>query len=392
MRYKNWKRNILLLTLIIFFLGFIPSQAEAQGKIRVIVENATIRAKADIGSEIIESEVPIGSIFDFKKKTGDWYEIEIRSRLGVKIPGFLHSMYVEEVGKTKPPVVEEKPKPVQPKPAIKKAERQQPAGYKNSLGIRFGMAAGSYMGERSSYGGTWSYSSLTDVQQSGVLLHKVKSPLGFGICFSHIFLKGLGIQVKMDYNFKQDLASDENLSSFNLTWYRSTSGPYVRDKDWPINGEFSLMPLSLNAIYKLQTQGMLKPYFSAGVSYFIGSAKIDTYGGFAFPDSYGTLRLEFIDIPLEIDESLSSLGFNLGGGFDLKIMENIAFNLDACYYIGKTFEVEWTVVPGSYTSNFSSSYVWSVGQALADELAQEINSLELKTSFFKIQVGVKFYF
>ena len=134
------------------------------------------------------------------------------------------------------------------------------------------------------------------------------------------------------------------------------------------------------------------PYLSAGISYFMGSAKINTYGGFAFPDSYGTLRLEFIDIPLKIDESLSSIGFNVGGGLDFKLLENIAFAVDACYYIGKSFDVVWTAVPGTYTSNFNSSYRWVVGDALADELAQEINPLELKTSFLKIQGGIKFYF
>lgn len=392
MRYRAWKRNILLLPLIFIIIGVIPVSGAVQGKIRVVVENATIRANADIGSEIIEADVPIGSVFDFKRKTGDWYEIEIRSRLGIRVTGFLHSMYVEEVSETTPPEVEEKPQPVKPKPIVEPVEREQPSGPNNTFGIRFGFASGSFMSNSSSYGGSWSYGSLTEVQQSGFVQHELKSPLGIGVSFSHIFFNGLGIQVKMDYNLKQDLAIDENISSFDLSWYWPTSGPFTRDKSWAVNGEFSLMPLSLNAIYFVQTQGMIVPYISAGISYFLGSAKVDTYGGFSFPDYSDKLRLEFIDIPIKIDESLSSLGFNLGGGLDLKFVKNIAVNLDACYYIGKTLDAAWTVVPGTYTSNLNPIYSWIVTQALADELAGEINSVELKTSFFKIQGGIRFYF
>ena len=58
----------------------------------------------------------------------------------------------------------------------------------------------------------------------------------------------------------------------------------------------------------------------------------------------------------------------------------------------RALDAAWTVVPGTYTSNLNPIYSWIVTQALADELAGEINSIELKTSFFKIQGGIRFYF
>ena len=386
------KKYMLFGLFLFFFMVFSLLAQGTKGKIRVIVEDASIRMKPDIGSEVMELEVPIGSVFDFKNKTGDWYEIEIRSKLGVMMPGYIHSMYVEEVSGDVVPPLKKKPEPIKPKPVKKPEATPSTDRVKGSFAVRGGMVMATFLGESSGYGGSWGYGNLTSVDESGSVINKMKSPIGLGIEFSYFFLKGLGIQMKVDYNLPQNPDVDESLSTFNMTWYWPTAGPYTVEEAWAVDGELSLMPISLNVIYRADSSGMLVPYFGAGVSFFIGSAKLETNGGFGFPYYSDRLRIEYIDVPLKIDESLSSIGFNFGGGLDVKLASKIALNLDACYYAGKTIEANWEVIPGSYSGNIITGNIWTLDQALAANLESEISSLEIKSSFFRIQAGIKFLF
>jgi len=99
-----------LLTLALVF----PLLAQGNGtKIKVIVENASIRLKPSLESEAIEENIAVGTIYNSDKKVGEWYEIKTPSRLGVALLGYIHEMYVEVLAEA-----------IAPQPEVRQPERR----------------------------------------------------------------------------------------------------------------------------------------------------------------------------------------------------------------------------------------------------------------------------
>lgn len=92
---KRRDKGLISLMIIALFILPILVYAEKQ-MIEVVVENASIRSKPDVDSEIIKSE-PLGSVFEVERKVGKWYEIKVLSRLGILIDGYIHEKYVKVI-------------------------------------------------------------------------------------------------------------------------------------------------------------------------------------------------------------------------------------------------------------------------------------------------------
>jgi opacity protein-like surface antigen len=303
-------------------------------------------------------------------------------------------MYVE-ILKEQPPVKQEEVKqPAEPrmKPApLTEPQKKKP--YKGDFAVMGGIAMASFVPDSTSYSDSWNEGILKSVTESGTVTHKIDNPLGVGISFSYLFMGGLGIQARVDYNLTKKFIPEESLSDYTITWSWTSSGPYSIDETWPVTGEISVIPLSLNLIYKVQGGGIFVPYFSGGVSYFTGKLKANTYGGFGLTWTDSTSRyIDYLDIPVMIDASLSGIGFNVGGGIDLVLTPNIAISLEGIYFIGKTIEEYWAPVPGTYSGNNFPNVSWTIDQTFVDLIIEEMPTLEIKTSFLKLQAGIKFLF
>jgi opacity protein-like surface antigen len=363
----------------------------AQVKIRVIVENATIRSGPNLESEVIQEDVAIGTTFDVEKTEEGWYEIKFRNNLGILVTGYIHTMYVEIVSEKAPVKKEEVKKPAEQRK--KPAEPPKGKQAKGDFAVMGGFVSGSFLPGSSSYADSWSSGILTSVSESGTISHKIGSPLGLGVSISYLFMGGLGIQARLDYNFTKEFTPEESFSNYNITWSWTTSGPFSREKDWDTTGEISLIPLSLNLIYKVQGGGMIIPYFSAGVTYFTGSIKANTTRGYGFTwESEGYRYIDYIDIPLVVDVSIGEIGFNIGGGLDFLFSRNVALSVEGNYFIGKTIEASWTPVSGTYQGNNFPDNNWNVDAGLVESIVDEVPPLDIKTSFFKIQGGIKIIF
>ena len=373
-----------------------PAAAQATtGKIKVSVENASLRDKPSMDGEILEEKIPLGTVFNIEKKAGEWYEVKFQSTLGVMITGYIHEMYVEVLPAepaAKPvakPVEPAKPQTTTTPPVTQPVSRiRVPGGPKFEIGLGFGMGFGSFLPASSTYNHEWSWEGLDSVQERGTLNHKMKSPMGLGFSLAYYFSGGFGLKLRVDMNFKQSL--DASSSNYLLSWRWWTA---VTDSDqgsWGITGDMSVMPISLDFVYKFVAEGMFQPYVNAGVSYFIGSANIQTNAGrgVSWIDG-GWQYIDYFPVPLEInDASLSSIGFNAGLGADIFFSPSIALSLDAAYFIGKTASLEWTVNRGTYYTVYYDQG-FNVPADYLRTITESLGNLEVKTSFFKIQAGLK---
>ena len=393
------KRAAAALAAVVFLLALAwPAAAQTiPGKIKVIVENASLRDKPSLDAEILEESVPLGTIFNVEKKAGEFFEVKFQSKLGVVITGYIHEMYVEAIA------AEPTAKPAEPKAEPVKVEtpQTQPAytprlstggGSKFEIGLGFGLGFGSFLpAATSSFSYEWGPVVLLQyIQEQGTFTHKVKNPMGLGFSLAYYFSGGFGLKLRVDMNFKQSLDASQSDYTFRWKWL---SGPGVgtETSSWPMTGGMSTMPISLDVVYKFATEGMFQPYVNAGISLFTGKFNADTYTGYGltwFPP--GWQYIDYVAVPMQIrDASLGSIGFNAGLGADIFFSRNIGLFLDAAYFMGKSFDLEWTPVPGEYPTILHSGWTAELYASNLAIITENLGPLTVKTSFFKIMAGLK---
>jgi len=383
MKKKNLFSGFFLVAL--FLLQFYPalSYAETQ-RVKVVVENASIRAKANMQSEVVHRP-SVGDVFEFEGKEGEWYRIRFQSAADVFVTGFIHEMFVEPIEAIREAPAKKTPPPPKSSPSEKKVTRGE-------FVIRGGFNLSYATTDGSSYSGSFSSGILTSANSSGRISAELGKPIGFDGAFNYYFAKGLGIQLRIDVNSKAKF-SDSSMSNYQLNWTWLSGESYSAEDAWPVNGDLSLTVISGNVIYKIQGNSMLVPLLSGGVSFFTGKINADTRVSYA--DTWEIAPYQFIDyfdIPARLDESISGIGFNIGGGLDVAFSQSIAVNVDARYFVRGSIEAPWKLQPGTYTSNVQEGWTLTLSQADVELLEQAINPFKVNLSFFKISLGLKFMF
>jgi sugar lactone lactonase YvrE len=84
-----------ILFLCLLFLLSGQNVSAAAIKLRVMVDNANIKATPEIGSPTL-ANVPLDSQLEAEAKQGEWYKVSLM-REGVQITGYIHELLVKEV-------------------------------------------------------------------------------------------------------------------------------------------------------------------------------------------------------------------------------------------------------------------------------------------------------
>jgi hypothetical protein len=369
-------------------LAVAPGWAEQKIKITVAGKDAAIHLSPDAGSRIIQS-APFGSVFEAERKTGEWYEIKLPSKLGVTITGYIHEKFVATEQPAKTP---ETPAQIAREPVAPRPEKKPPA--KADIAVRFGYSPGSNVSSQSAFTYTWSSGSLKTAAEAGEIGHEFGTSLGAGLAFSYFFAGNIGVQLRYDHMLTAKINADDSYSAYAIAWnWTDGTGPFSQAEEWDVTGEYAVSPLSLNVIYRIPTKGMFAPTLSAGMTYFLGNVKVETTRGYGFTWTTGNVQsVDYLDIPLRISDSIGSFGVNAGAGLDVILAPKIALNLEAVYFLGGTIEKSWQPVAGTYPGNIFPANAWQATQTYLDENANQNGPLKIKTSFLRLFAGVKFFF
>lgn len=88
---------LLLIFSLLLTSFFLPLPGQAQKfRLKVVSEQANIRLKPDIGSEMIW-QVPQGSELEADRKEGEWFEVIVTRPDGSRLRGYVHESLVEVV-------------------------------------------------------------------------------------------------------------------------------------------------------------------------------------------------------------------------------------------------------------------------------------------------------
>lgn len=270
------------------------------------------------------------------------------------------------------------------------AQIQRPVNkpFKIEVGINFGSTLG-YSITESAYTDAWDGYDVFNVTETGNITSELSTPLSFGGNVSLITNMGIGVQFALDYNMNSDITG---LSTYNVihsdhyTYYDRQNS-----SEWDVTGTAKMMVLSLNFIYKYQG-GMFCPWFAAGGSYFSGNIEASSLVGWGFEDPW--YDFDYLDFTVDVNEDLSGVGFNVGGGFDIHFTPSVAFTVEARYFILKKHELNWATDAGGQ----HKSYIWEVTYTInnpsniEDNMNDLIDSFEFNPSFPKIAAGFKFSF
>ena len=257
------------------------------------------------------------------------------------------------------------------------------------VGLNFGSTMNyDYYGSSYFYG-SWIAWWFDIDSEYGDILPELSMPLLFGANISLITRKGIGVQFALDYNSKSDITGSSNYyaSGFDYWYWEDIS----ESNSWDVTGIVKMMVLSLDVIYKYQ-RGMFNPWFAAGGSYYTGSIEASSEVGWGFEDPW--LDFDYLSLPVEINEDLSGIGFNVGAGADIQFTPNIAFTIEGRYFILKKYELYWlSDASGQFTSYiYDVTYTFANPSAFEEGINEIITPFEFNPSFAELAVGVKFSF
>jgi opacity protein-like surface antigen len=371
------------------FLGSLLAGQATEVKVKVIVENASLRVKPGIDGAVLEDKIPVGAVYISLKKEGEWYEVRFRSKLGIQLTGYIHEMYVE--------VVKEEAEQAGKQPPI--FSGLGPARIREmktfEIGLTFGLSAGSFLSPSSTFSDNWSWNELESVSEAGTISHKLGNPLALGFSFTYYFRENVGFRLSVDYNLKQNFPADaQSVYTMDWTWTLGR-GTYHDEGDWPVKGNFWLVPISANLIYKIPTGGIFAPYFTAGMTAYLGKANIETSLGYSnsWISSDGKQQLiDYFIIPVKMEKDLTTAGVNVGAGLDVLLSPNIALNVDGVYYWGSSYNDDWPVKEGTYPASYYTGTTLTIDWMQTSDIKAKISKIGIKLSAFRIAGGLKILF
>ena len=400
--------RMICLSLVLFIISTVELYSQG-AKVRIISEQAVLRL-APSNDSIEFKKLPLGSEFGVEETVGDWIKIMMPPDAdGLVIAGYVHKSFVEFEIKQDKTEQQIKPLPEEPirkevpinkdlSPKSRKAEEGIAPGnqlYKRAeLSISIG---GGFFGLDSSsiYSDSGSMYLVTSFDEESVLNMTSENGIFFGGSMSYFINKNLGIQASI--GSIQSKVPSKTTFDFRYTWNDGRSYSHV--EHWDGNGDLSSVPLSFNLIGRFGE----KPatfYLSGGYTLFSNKLRADSYMGMVLSDvetdyiygvPYYTQYIDGLKVPVTIDESWTSSGFNIGGGLDFKLSANVAFNIDGRYYACPSKELGWTYVTGDYDGLYGE-YTWTVGSDEAEVYGDATSPLDVGLSFFKISAGIKFFF
>lgn len=226
------KRTVCFFSIALIILSWpgMLTAAQAQKiRLKVVTEQANIRLKPDIGSEMLW-QLAEGTELEAEGKEGEWYLVVVDKPDGSRIRGYVHESLVEVVSSgIKPVTVRPAARPeVKPLRAVEVRPAHEKKGTQNYLVTLSG--GGQYLSpadlNRAAQGVTDYY--LTDL---GTGKKASLNGLHLGWCYGLDFFYPLGRQVFLGLGFEYLQGAKESTVSFTLDGsdYRLLTRPGLRN-------------------------------------------------------------------------------------------------------------------------------------------------------------------
>lgn len=301
------KRIILSLLSLSILLSITPLNAsEAQEPsfiLKVVTEQANIREKPDLGSQLI-CQVPEGTILESFGKTGEWYLVILKPEKGTPITGYVHESLVERV-KEIPPTT----RPVEikkPEESVKKEEKEvKPIIHRipaitipekpKRIQYAFSFSGGSnYISGEDLNKGTGGFAQFFD-DELGIEGEVQANPLHLGYVIGGELSAALAPELLLAFGVDYFLAAKESLIEYDANASKVTLSSRPKIQSIPIR--IALIYYFLPSFY---VKGGVEYHF-AKCSYFNrfdGTTSWEEKSGQAHGHGFGILAAAGAELPL----------------------------------------------------------------------------------------------
>jgi len=246
---------------------------------------------------------------------------------------------------------------------------------------------------------------VTGNYSSSIVGNSKRKGLGFGGFFNYFFHKNFGLQLMLEssnYDIPVEASHSVEVSSYSylpsgINRYKSAE-PSINDT----TGSLAVMPISFNVITRFDIGDNIGGYVSGGLTYYKVDIKAESKGGYGLPYSYYSSSYDLwylwygsVLIPVNIDDSFSGTGGNVGGGFSFQIQKNFGIAADFRYYLAPKKDVSWIPKAGNYKEVLYELDTLSITQddinTFLDENERSLQ-VEVDPSYYRFAFGLLFRF
>ena len=197
---------------------------------------------------------------------------------------------------------------------------------------------------------------------------------------------------------KMDASVSSSYSETHYWWDDERTGPYGNTFSYSSEGSLSVVPININGLYQMDSWRSFSFYLSGGLSIAPCNFEADAFTGLVH---YVTMSYPFLDVQifdviqdaqLRIDRSFTSVGFNIGGGADIKISSSLSVNIEARYIHLQKKNYTWGMRAGTYEGRFGRR--WNFNEDFVRGFGNNYltHALVVNPSIFSISGGITYRF
>jgi hypothetical protein len=325
------KKYFFLFICLIILLIFPESSEAEKLKVKVVVDNTSIRLKPDIGSMIIET-VSLGAVLESEEQVEEWYKVSLPpDESGYVVMGYIHSSAVKIVKEIE---VEEVPAEMSPvSPAIEPKKPSPPPTYQPApgSGVEFGfkLSGGmAYLSVGDLNTGFQGYNDYLnefpeeDVEGKYNLFH-------WGYDFSGEIIINpipeLGIAIGAGYS---QVSKESSVKVYG----------FFLSEEISVVPKITVIPITLGIYFTPPLAPGVNLVLSAGAGYYIGKL--------SWERGYSGFLSEYTDT---FEGSKGTIGFQGSLGFEFEFSPKVAFVIEGVGRYAKLKEMK-----GDYSREGSS--------------------------------------
>ena len=246
-----------------------------------------------------------------------------------------------------------------------------------------GAFSGPFKMDNINFSTTWNQpDGYVSFLEENISLFDGKGGIGFNAGIASFFNYNIGVGVNISYfktNF--DIA---NSFYWEWLWYDDTGSS--REKDWTTTGSVSIIPISLNLIYRIVSRENLRVNLSGGPTVYLCSVKLNGHYGYAdFLETSTEYLVDYFDVDMYNSINKTVFGGNISIDMEYFISEGMSFFIGGTYYISGKITDTWFQKAGQLTG--------VLGQLTRpfDEGPIDGYTYSVKISVFAAKAGIKVY-
>lgn len=227
------------------------------------------------------------------------------------------------------------------------------------------------------------FSGFLNIDYRNTGIFESKGGLAVNASIASFFSYTFGVGISVGY-MKSSVTLDSAFDT-TMTWYDGTI--WKDNKSWTNEGSVTVIPISLNFIYRTSMGERLRLNLSAGPTVYMTSVDLKGNAGEpAWLSSEGYWYADWYDLNMTSNFSKTIFGGRVALDIEINISEGMALFVGGAYYLAGKIDAEWLPREGEVTGEWGE-----LKRSVTIEGTDLMISTEINISTFVIEGGIRVY-